>query len=96
MEDFEGNVARTISRYHTHMNKIRTFVSCDVYDVTLVLSLVTGGRRGHVKGGGEQVVWMPFTVTAYVTQGAGTDIPTRIDTNMPILIGLHSEGRVCE
>jgi hypothetical protein len=51
MEDFEGNVARTISRYHTHMNEIRTFVSCDVYDVTLVLSLVTGGRRGHVRGG---------------------------------------------
>jgi hypothetical protein len=64
--------------------------------VFLVLSLVAGGTRGHVKGGGEQVVWMPFTVTAYVTQGAGTDIPAPGDTNMPILIGLHIEGRVCE
>jgi hypothetical protein len=35
MEDFEGNVARTISRYHTHMNKYRTFVSCDVYVCSL-------------------------------------------------------------
>ena len=43
MEDFEGNVARTISRCHTHMNKICPSVSCDVYDVFIVLSLVTGG-----------------------------------------------------
>lgn len=51
MEDFEGNVARTISRYHTHMNKIRPFVSYDVYDIFLVLSLVAGSRCDHVRGG---------------------------------------------
>jgi len=41
MEDFEGNVARTISRYHTHMNNIRSFVSCDVnaYDLYYPWSL---------------------------------------------------------
>ena len=35
---------------------------------------------------------MSFTVTTFVTQGAGTDIPAPIDTNMPILISMHSEG----